>query len=365
MNQRDLGRRNAVIDNARGVAILLVILGHAPGLPPALSKWIFSFHVPLFFLISGMSAQASMLSLMFYIKKLSNNLLVPFLCFWLFSYAYWLPTHRLGGNPALYADYSFATPWIGLLIATGDRLPMNPALWFFTALFLVAILFRGLLEIQNEIFRLVAAFLISLAAITISILDKQSYIWNFDIALSCLFFYSLGAAFRPAIDRLNELRVDAFYLGPMIFALVVSTMFFSFGNFSIDINNRVYGLNAWVFLFNALLGSLAIIFLAKFIPSNPTLFFMSRNALPLFAVHMVAFRVLTAILIVGFGLTREEIKGIIFLVIYFFWAILFTMPIIYLGQKYVPFALGIRRPAPSIFDLEDKALISARNEKGT
>ena len=41
------------IDLAKGVAIALVVLGHAKGIPPAFTVLAYSFHVPLFFLLSG------------------------------------------------------------------------------------------------------------------------------------------------------------------------------------------------------------------------------------------------------------------------------------------------------------------------
>jgi acyltransferase len=81
MNRLPPDRRNVVIDNARGMAILLVILGHVPGLASDFSKWIFSFHVPLFFIIAGMSAPNYPLPLIAYSRKLARNLLIPFLCF--------------------------------------------------------------------------------------------------------------------------------------------------------------------------------------------------------------------------------------------------------------------------------------------
>lgn len=40
------------IDTARGIAILLVLIGHA-GVAPKLNQYILSFHMPLFFFLSG------------------------------------------------------------------------------------------------------------------------------------------------------------------------------------------------------------------------------------------------------------------------------------------------------------------------
>lgn len=47
---RDLSQRDSSIDIARGISIFLVVWGHA-NLP--LSSLIYTFHIPVFFIISG------------------------------------------------------------------------------------------------------------------------------------------------------------------------------------------------------------------------------------------------------------------------------------------------------------------------
>jgi fucose 4-O-acetylase-like acetyltransferase len=46
--------RIAWIDIAKGIGILLVIIGHMPSFPEWIRAWIFSFHMPLFFSFQGM-----------------------------------------------------------------------------------------------------------------------------------------------------------------------------------------------------------------------------------------------------------------------------------------------------------------------
>ena len=46
-------KRDYSIDIARGLACLLVVVGHVPTIPSFLHTWIYSFHMPLFFIISG------------------------------------------------------------------------------------------------------------------------------------------------------------------------------------------------------------------------------------------------------------------------------------------------------------------------
>ena len=46
--------RIAWIDAAKGIGILLVVLGHTFNIPVWLHNWIYSFHMPLFFLLAGL-----------------------------------------------------------------------------------------------------------------------------------------------------------------------------------------------------------------------------------------------------------------------------------------------------------------------
>ena len=45
--------RDSKYDIMKGIAILCVIIGHLPSLPPSLFRLILSFHMPLFFMLSG------------------------------------------------------------------------------------------------------------------------------------------------------------------------------------------------------------------------------------------------------------------------------------------------------------------------
>ena len=46
-------KRDLTIDIAKAIGILLMIIGHCQGLPYYFRNFIFSFHMPLFFIFSG------------------------------------------------------------------------------------------------------------------------------------------------------------------------------------------------------------------------------------------------------------------------------------------------------------------------
>ena len=66
------------IDVAKGLAILIVVLGHCIGnLTDPVNKIILAFHMPLFFFLSGYCVKVSEIKFLPFLKKKAIALLVP------------------------------------------------------------------------------------------------------------------------------------------------------------------------------------------------------------------------------------------------------------------------------------------------
>lgn len=74
--------RIAWIDIARGLGMFLVMLGHRNNIiSPAVTSWIYSFHMPLFFFLSGyVIRNVEKIYLQDIMQKLVKKLVVPFFC---------------------------------------------------------------------------------------------------------------------------------------------------------------------------------------------------------------------------------------------------------------------------------------------
>jgi fucose 4-O-acetylase-like acetyltransferase len=127
--ERDLG-----IDWLKAFAIVLVVIGHAIQYSLAvdyddnlLFRLIYSFHMPLFFFISGYLAYTS--NKQGYLWKQIRLLVVPFVV-WLLLYSLYYRRYDLQqGNWAIMPDY-----YLRVL-----RFPGSGGLWFLWALFLIDI----------------------------------------------------------------------------------------------------------------------------------------------------------------------------------------------------------------------------------
>lgn len=154
------------IDICRGIGILLVVLGHALKQTgetntafEVLNSVIYSFHMPLFFFLSGFVA-VKLLNLkgsaekIAYIRGRAFRLLIPYF----FVGLCYMPLKFVLSRYAVKA-YDFSAAWQILL---GEN--PNTALWFLYVLFWISCICALLLTRKNLRFFLAASFLLSLAA---------------------------------------------------------------------------------------------------------------------------------------------------------------------------------------------------------
>lgn len=119
--------RLTYIDIAKGITILLMVLGHS-SIPQPLSNWIWSFHMPLFFFVSGMTTHWGRDAASFVIQK-TGRLLWPFVGYSILNLLL-LPLWKDGAWSDNVAQ-TLETGWGGC------------ALWFIPVLYLALLLARA------------------------------------------------------------------------------------------------------------------------------------------------------------------------------------------------------------------------------
>jgi fucose 4-O-acetylase-like acetyltransferase len=192
------GGRDPAIDVARGIAIVLVVVGHNPALSssaPAMIDALFLFHVPLFFLLSGLVQRTQPLPAS--VRTLSTRLLLPFL----------IAAVVVGSAKLLVRGGSFGDLLLGIAWGTGQTLPWSH-LWFLPALFLALLITQALRIAPGSATKWVAATLALLGLIwwmpmvaTPEVLAHRfpaptGWPWSVDLLPYCLLFVWLGAWLR-------------------------------------------------------------------------------------------------------------------------------------------------------------------------
>jgi len=259
-------KRIAYIDIARGLGILLVVAGHndLALVSPYLHRWIYSFHMPLFFFLSGYFFKSGV-PLGVLLKKRFNGLLKPYIFTILLIYGVSVSFGKMGFATAL-------RRMVKSVYASGYYLDWVQ-LWFIPHLFLLsfyALLFYVLFKPgKNHWLRILAltgSQVLGVYAIgtfweyPISLFGKEYVLFGLpfsaDLLLVSGFFFILGSEIRMLLkgDFLEKVWV-AVISGLALFA---SNYFFV--DF-IDFNIRTYP-NWFVSTLEALLGILFILSLS-------------------------------------------------------------------------------------------------------
>ena len=185
---QDISQRNQIVDLMKGLAILLMLVGHTGiSTDGFLYKFIYSFHMPLFFIIAGYYAKSIEETKRSYSQTLWKDvkrLLVPYLltaiAIILFKAIQTIIKH----------DISFVYERaIGLLYVTYDAGPI----WFLVALFLMRIFFRPLMRLSR--WALPISIVLSGLAIVIA---HHLFQLPFCLltAISLMVFYAIGWYYR-------------------------------------------------------------------------------------------------------------------------------------------------------------------------
>lgn len=187
------------IDIAKGFAMILVVIGHtafSTSKQEILRAMIFSFHMPLFFILSGMtlSFADNWKQLMNKTVKDVKNLLIPYVVCYILSTIiglFFAPSNITN-------KYYFTANLLGFIYASGVPTTFGTyevfsagAIWFFVCLFCARLLLRLLfLLIKNNPLRIIISVLLCLCGISIG--ENQYLILSFDLALIAQLFLMIG-----------------------------------------------------------------------------------------------------------------------------------------------------------------------------
>ena len=269
-----MSKRIEYLDIAKGIGILLVVLGHNDFEVISLfvQRLIYSFHMPLFFFLSGYFINASIPFFDFF-KKRFNALMKPYLFTIFLIYFTSVSFEKMGFNTAI-------TRTVKSLYGSGHYLDWVQ-LWFLPHLFVVSlyafVFIRLMSRISNRWVRwgiLLATLAITIPFLNIfypfplSILGRDYELWglpfSLDLVLASGFFFLLGNEVRQAT---TEKTFDNWLLlaatGGIV--LLLNILF----PYEIDFNIRLYE----SFLVNtteAILGILFILALARQIEVHTT-----------------------------------------------------------------------------------------------
>ncbi len=179
--------RYSFIDFLKGVGIFLVVWGHT--MTPR-SAYIYSFHMPLFFFLSGFVHHDKPIG-KFIIAKI-NTLYIPYALFTILSWLFYLVRYWVSGRYSEVSAHCYKL--LSLFTGMADNGGNNP-IWYLTCIFVVSILFLLISKIHNSKIRFGLIGCFSLVGYWLSQADISLF-FNADIACTGLVFYYIGYQVR-------------------------------------------------------------------------------------------------------------------------------------------------------------------------
>ena len=355
------------VDALKGFGIMLVVFAHYK-LPMALDTYIFSFHMPLFFFVSGFLFNFVKYteSSTNFVKGRFRSLIVPYFAFAVLTCLFYFLLDELFSPGVVTIKFFEADIFYivySILYSQTTMISYNGPLWFLTCLFVTELLFFGLAKRyywQPE--KLVIGLILAgIVGYLYSIYMPFRLPWNADVALTAVVFYGAGNLFRKLIDSEEGLNVSSslvnlsskfnnvFFLVKNflpVFFILVSLLYFAyllrFPTDKINMSGMLYG-GFFSFYFLAFSGIFTSIYIFKKIGSLEVLEYYGRNSLIVLALHFPMKDILTKLFTVIVGIELDcfccTTSTAIALTVL---NLLGLVPIIFLINRYFPFLAGKR-----------------------
>lgn len=345
--------RIAWIDNLKAYGIFLVVLAHhEKEIPDYLLKYIYSFHVPLFFFASGLSFNPEKYeNLKAVLVDKFRSLLIPYIVFSFSTYLFWLILHMARGQ-ITFGSAEMIKPFIGIFYSSNwIWMTHNPPLWFLTCLFVVELEFYLIYKYSkrirlDQLVVLGMLLLLSLLGCSVSRHIPFRLPWGMDISITALSLFGTAFYIKPKLHvYLNKRDPRTFLmLAPLLISLLVFSIHFSYtGDF---VNMGLYRIHdCFNFLIAAIAGVLCCCILSAMTPHNRILSFVGSNTIIILAFHLPAWSLIRGFQIASSWVQWDVVQNsLVMNMIYSVTQIALVVPVIILIRRYVPCL--IRRTVP-------------------
>lgn len=288
------------VDNLRWLWIILIVLWHS--LFPEWSllvKYVFSFHVILFFFLSWLLFnETKHTDFRKLLKNKFSRLIIPYLIFNTLMFSFYK-------IKAFYTSYEYKVTIIQFIkwILYWSYLPEHPRIilanvptWFLVSLFFVSIFYFFINRyIKNKTHKLIFLFLLSISIFIESKYIKFRLPMSLEISLMATFFYWIWNIYKKQIlNFVDKIDMKFIFLLPILIFLNIH--FITTINFS----SNFYWNNYLLLLLDWFLWVLTFIIISKLIPKNYILDLFWKNSIIILWMWWIDFIILPIIIKLSF-----------------------------------------------------------------
>jgi len=301
-----MSKRIEWVDIFKAIAVLWVVVGHSSS---PVNGYIYLFHVPAFFFISGFTTDLDKSNLKTYAVRRLQSLILPFVCLNVFFILIRFSVTQLG-----FSNVFFASPmtWTSVpdaiwgIFLYANAFDLGGATWFLVVLFEASLLSKIVYDILglgtrwgvSRTARIWGLFLISVVLLLLGYkLYRQGiqYRYFLDLSFAVLFYFVLGIIFREY--RLLERQNWIFFI-----PLSIGCMYYYTNVRWAPMNWPTRSFDAWPI--NNILSTLAGVYLTYVISValtrvnwlKPVFTYMGVRTISIFALHFLTFRIVYAFL---------------------------------------------------------------------
>lgn len=314
--------RNKKIDVMRGIAIILVVLGHSIGnIENNFNKCILSFHMPLFFIISGLVAKNcyTVDNKIKYVLKRTKLILIPNFIMGIILVLYEIIIKMMILKEITFNEIDLMYCFFGY--------------WFLWTLFFVSILFiiiSSLIDLKNKKIQIIVGTVSIILAIFSAYKLKGEYILAWNIIPMAFCFYYFGFIFKDFI--LSESLIK--FVEEKIVFIISIFVTLSLINSPALMYKNAYG-NLAIFIVTSILGLFVTIWISNCLEENKMLNFTGRNSIVFYIMHWVVFRSIKGVLNKISIISSNEVLALLTFIISMTILLLIVKIYVYIKQKYM------------------------------
>lgn len=317
------------IDVIRGLAILLVVLGHSIGNEAnPLNKFILAFHMPLFFILSGALAKTGHnVNFKTLILKKTRTLLIPQVTLGVITYLYDILIEVfIQGNSSVF-DFNL----LGYILQW----------WFLIVLFFAEILFYIIsknINLQKNKGKLLVFGLFFTLTLMIQLYPSKvdGVPLHLDILPMGFLFFLLGYYFSNLIKSkaLKNYDLNGGFLMLIPILMIISNL-----NLPVTMYNNEYG-NLLLFGISSLLGIYLTHILGWHLKDNLYLEFLGKNSVIIYVLQFKVIQIVRRVVIILFSTLSESTVEYIQYLLIFIISTIILMTFTVVCDKYLGFLFG-------------------------
>lgn len=257
---------------AKGYGIILVLIGHLN--IPIITPLLYTFHIPLFFFLSGYVLNVDY-DFKIYLSKKNQKIIIPYF-FLSIPMIFAIIFFEYGGSFSL---DNLQTEMSQFLIQ--ER---HTTIWFLSCLFVLNLLIYPILKIPNTRTQCGVVFLISILGLLLWRTGIITLPWNCDVAFVVLPFMYSGyiTKIKGITSKFNIFNWHyAFFF--LLITCLLGFINYRYTGWRVDLFYSLYTIEPLSYI-NSFVGIMVIIIVSK-ITKNSTIEYIGHNSILYFAWH--------------------------------------------------------------------------------